>query len=57
MIGFRNRKIQEIGNALWVSLPVEWTKHHQLKPGDLIRPVLHEGDKLLLEPCRGEEHD
>lgn len=55
MMRFRPKILQHSGGSLFVSIPPEWARHHKLRTGDIVTPVLDEDFRLIIFP--GEENE
>lgn len=45
----RQTTIQRIGYSYYVSLPIEWLRHHGLRKGVRLNAILGEDGRLVLE--------
>ncbi|MBS3107005.1 AbrB/MazE/SpoVT family DNA-binding domain-containing protein [Candidatus Woesearchaeota archaeon] len=50
ILNMRPRKLSAISGSLYVSLPIEWCHHHDLRAKDAVSVSVDEESRLVISP-------
>jgi phosphate uptake regulator len=55
MFQLDKRKLQRHNQTYYVSIPISWVRNHSLGASSIIKMVVIENNKLILEPSEAED--